>query len=241
MKKRRSENADDTKQIEDHTKQNKRRQSSWDPNSVGLGLGYFERAKLSHSCWIESFVGQLRSLVNSVRWSSENPTTHPLACIKVAVAGERAQFSYYVVFSAVVALRCSRGWVPARTASSGMLLGKPFLSSIVVEAHKEVVCFLTQRYIRYPHAWNEGDFEIAMGIPEFEQLKILLIRTCKRLESVKRSQCEPAVSATDPNRDISLKQRRCSVIKVPLNGVDLAQLVKRVAIMKTELRRVFNL
>ncbi|KRX32527.1 hypothetical protein T06_15888, partial [Trichinella sp. T6] len=73
MKKRRSENADDTKQIEDdtkhieddtkqiedhtkqiedhtkqiedHTKQNKRRQSSWDPNSVGLGLGYFERAK----------------------------------------------------------------------------------------------------------------------------------------------------------------------------------------------------
>ncbi|KRX70814.1 hypothetical protein T06_10354 [Trichinella sp. T6] len=42
--------ADDTKQIEDDTKQNKRRQSSWDPNSVGLGLGYFERAKLSHSC-----------------------------------------------------------------------------------------------------------------------------------------------------------------------------------------------
>ncbi|KRZ56834.1 hypothetical protein T02_12340, partial [Trichinella nativa] len=41
--------ADDTKQIEDDTKQNKRRQSSWDPNSVGLGLGYFERAKLSHS------------------------------------------------------------------------------------------------------------------------------------------------------------------------------------------------
>ncbi|KRZ83822.1 hypothetical protein T08_997 [Trichinella sp. T8] len=41
---------DHTKQIEDHTKQNKRRQSSWDPNSVGLGLGYFERAKLSHSC-----------------------------------------------------------------------------------------------------------------------------------------------------------------------------------------------
>ncbi|KRY04372.1 putative DNA repair protein RAD50, partial [Trichinella britovi] len=41
--------ADDTKQIADDTKQNKRRQSSWDPNSVGLGLGYFERAKLSHS------------------------------------------------------------------------------------------------------------------------------------------------------------------------------------------------
>ncbi|KAL1242490.1 putative DNA repair protein, partial [Trichinella spiralis] len=41
---------DGTKQIEDHTKQNKRRQSSWDPNSVGLGLGYFERVKLSHSC-----------------------------------------------------------------------------------------------------------------------------------------------------------------------------------------------
>ncbi|KRY10562.1 hypothetical protein T03_14149, partial [Trichinella britovi] len=40
--------ADDTKQIEDDTKQNKRRQSSWDPNSVGLGLGYFERVKLSH-------------------------------------------------------------------------------------------------------------------------------------------------------------------------------------------------
>ncbi|KRZ85640.1 hypothetical protein T08_3695 [Trichinella sp. T8] len=47
---KKSENADDTKQIEDHTKQiedhtkqNKRRQSSWDPNSVGLGLGYFKR------------------------------------------------------------------------------------------------------------------------------------------------------------------------------------------------------
>ncbi|KRZ95630.1 hypothetical protein T08_1641 [Trichinella sp. T8] len=38
--------ADDTKQIEDDTKQHKRRQSSWDPNSVGLGLGYFERANL---------------------------------------------------------------------------------------------------------------------------------------------------------------------------------------------------
>ncbi|KRY02115.1 hypothetical protein T01_10619 [Trichinella spiralis] len=36
MKKRRSENADDTKQ-------NKKRQE-------GLGLGYFERVKLSHSC-----------------------------------------------------------------------------------------------------------------------------------------------------------------------------------------------
>ncbi|KRY25092.1 hypothetical protein T01_8525, partial [Trichinella spiralis] len=35
--KKRSKNADDTKQY-------KRRQSSWDPNSVGLGLGYFERA-----------------------------------------------------------------------------------------------------------------------------------------------------------------------------------------------------
>ncbi|KRX65718.1 hypothetical protein T09_3098, partial [Trichinella sp. T9] len=43
--------------IEDHTKQNKRRQSSWDPNSVGLGLGYFERAKLSH------------------KWSKENVKT----------------------------------------------------------------------------------------------------------------------------------------------------------------------
>ncbi|KRX24599.1 hypothetical protein T07_12244 [Trichinella nelsoni] len=56
QEKRKSENADDTKQIaddtkqiEDDTKQNKRRQSSWDPNSVGLGLGYFERVKLSHS------------------------------------------------------------------------------------------------------------------------------------------------------------------------------------------------
>ncbi|KRX33699.1 hypothetical protein T05_9960 [Trichinella murrelli] len=54
---------------------------------MSLGLGYFERAKLSHKRrqvekakigerlwigWIESFVGQLRSLVNSVRWSSEN-------------------------------------------------------------------------------------------------------------------------------------------------------------------------
>ncbi|KRX32548.1 hypothetical protein T06_16514 [Trichinella sp. T6] len=35
------------------------------------------------------------------------------------------------------------------------------------------------RYIRYPYAWNEGDFEIAMGIPEFEQLKILLINDRK--------------------------------------------------------------
>ncbi|KRY05658.1 hypothetical protein T12_9746, partial [Trichinella patagoniensis] len=60
------------------------------------------------------------------------------------------------------------------------------------------------------------------------------------LESVRRSQCEPTVSATGPNRDISLKQRRCSARKVPLNGVDLAPLVKRVAMMKTELRRVFN-
>ncbi|KRX97689.1 hypothetical protein T01_13104, partial [Trichinella spiralis] len=34
--------ADGTKQIADDTKQYKRRQSSWDPNSVGLGLGYFE-------------------------------------------------------------------------------------------------------------------------------------------------------------------------------------------------------
>ncbi|KRZ85184.1 hypothetical protein T08_3485 [Trichinella sp. T8] len=56
MEQRKCENADDTKQIadgtkqiEDDTKQNKRRQSSWDPNSVGLGLGYFERVKLSHS------------------------------------------------------------------------------------------------------------------------------------------------------------------------------------------------
>ncbi|KRY25693.1 hypothetical protein T01_9988 [Trichinella spiralis] len=48
--KRKSDNADETQQIADHTKQNKRRQSSWDPNSVGLGLGYFERVKLSHSC-----------------------------------------------------------------------------------------------------------------------------------------------------------------------------------------------
>ncbi|KRZ81520.1 hypothetical protein T08_7678 [Trichinella sp. T8] len=61
---------------------------------------------------------------------------------------------------------------PARSASlsCGRLLC-PF--------GKEVVCFLTQRYIRYPHAWNEGDFEIAMGIPEFEQLKILLINDRK--------------------------------------------------------------
>ncbi|KRX26217.1 hypothetical protein T07_7589 [Trichinella nelsoni] len=43
MEQRKCENADDTKQIADDTKQNKRRQSSWDPNSVGLGLGYFER------------------------------------------------------------------------------------------------------------------------------------------------------------------------------------------------------
>ncbi|KRX54448.1 hypothetical protein T09_14303 [Trichinella sp. T9] len=82
MKKRRSENADDTKQIEDDTKQieddtkqiedhtkqiedhtkqieddtkqNKRRQSSWDPNSVGLGLGYFKRFDFVKSLTHES-------------------------------------------------------------------------------------------------------------------------------------------------------------------------------------------
>ncbi|KRY33771.1 hypothetical protein T01_13804, partial [Trichinella spiralis] len=42
QEKRRSENRDDTKL-------NKRRQRPWDLNSVGLVLGYFERAKLSHS------------------------------------------------------------------------------------------------------------------------------------------------------------------------------------------------
>ncbi|KRY35605.1 hypothetical protein T01_14250 [Trichinella spiralis] len=63
----------------------------------------------------------------------------PLASIKVAVAGERAQFSFDVVFSAVVALRCSCGWVPAKTASSGMLQVKPFVSSIGGEVHDD--CF----------------------------------------------------------------------------------------------------
>ncbi|KRY18280.1 hypothetical protein T03_3774, partial [Trichinella britovi] len=58
--------------------------------------------------------------------------THHHASIKVAVAGERAQFSFDVVFSAVVALR--RGWVPAKTASSGMLLVNPFVYSIGGEA-----------------------------------------------------------------------------------------------------------
>ncbi|KRY05149.1 hypothetical protein T12_13912 [Trichinella patagoniensis] len=45
----------------------------------------------------------------------------------------RGQFSFDVVFSAVVALR--RGWVPAKTASSGMLLVNPFVYSIGGEAH----------------------------------------------------------------------------------------------------------
>ncbi|KRY38608.1 hypothetical protein T01_3984 [Trichinella spiralis] len=104
QEKRKSENADDTKrieddtkqieddtrQIEDHTKQieddtrqNKRRQSSWDPNSVGLGLGYFEGRSYPIVIgerlwigWIESFVGQLRSLVNSVRWSSKSKNSN---------------------------------------------------------------------------------------------------------------------------------------------------------------------
>ncbi|KRX44128.1 putative DNA repair protein RAD50 [Trichinella murrelli] len=56
---------DDTKQIEDDTKQNKRRQSSWDPNSVGLGLGYFERAKLSHSSERDSVEQLENSVPNS--------------------------------------------------------------------------------------------------------------------------------------------------------------------------------
>ncbi|KRX12490.1 hypothetical protein T07_14951 [Trichinella nelsoni] len=48
---RKSENADDTKQIAEGTKQNKKRHAvlPWVPHSISLGLGYFERAKLSHS------------------------------------------------------------------------------------------------------------------------------------------------------------------------------------------------
>ncbi|KRZ81509.1 hypothetical protein T08_9490 [Trichinella sp. T8] len=53
---------------------------------------------------------------------------------KVAVAGERAQSSFDVVFSAVVALRRSCGWVPPKTASTAMLLVNPFVSSIGGEA-----------------------------------------------------------------------------------------------------------
>ncbi|KRX12005.1 hypothetical protein T07_9906, partial [Trichinella nelsoni] len=60
--------------------------------------------------------------------------THLHTCIKVAVAGERAQSAFDVVFSAVVALRSSRGWGPANTASSGMVLVNPFVSSFGGEA-----------------------------------------------------------------------------------------------------------
>ncbi|KRY24769.1 hypothetical protein T01_3394, partial [Trichinella spiralis] len=55
--------------------------------------------------------------------------THHHASIKAAVAGERAQSSFGVVFSAVVALRYS-----SKTASSGMSLVNPFVSSIGGEA-----------------------------------------------------------------------------------------------------------
>ncbi|KRY50710.1 hypothetical protein T03_2099, partial [Trichinella britovi] len=65
--------------------------------------------------------------------------THHHASIKVAVAGERAQFSFDVVFGAVVALRrlyvCICGRV-SKTASSGMLLVNPFVSSIGGEAQE---------------------------------------------------------------------------------------------------------
>ncbi|KRY07095.1 hypothetical protein T12_10472 [Trichinella patagoniensis] len=59
--------------------------------------------------------------------------TNRHASIEVAVAVERAQFSFDVVFSAVVALRCE--WVPPKTACSGMLLVNPFVYSIGGEAH----------------------------------------------------------------------------------------------------------
>ncbi|XP_003373696.1 conserved hypothetical protein [Trichinella spiralis] len=91
-------------------------------------------------------------------------------------------------------------------------------------------------------------------------------RTCKRLESVRRSQGQPPAVPLVPTGTPALKQRRRSAINVtlavPVNGVDLAQLVKRVgpgdedaharakeangcailkrvAMMKTELRRAF--
>ncbi|KRX53487.1 hypothetical protein T09_15328 [Trichinella sp. T9] len=66
--------------------------------------------------------------------------THLHASAKVAVAGERAQSSFDVVFSEVVALRRSCvyvracGWVPPKTASTGMLLLNPFVSSMGGEA-----------------------------------------------------------------------------------------------------------
>ncbi|KRX69338.1 hypothetical protein T06_5474 [Trichinella sp. T6] len=90
--------------------------------------------------------------------------THLHASIKVAVAGERAQSSFYVVSSVVIELRCScvcalvcekvfdlcqlmiifilritlfictNGWVPAKTASSGMFLVNLFVPSIGEEA-----------------------------------------------------------------------------------------------------------
>ncbi|KRY26349.1 hypothetical protein T01_10807, partial [Trichinella spiralis] len=69
------------------------------------------------------------------KFSTKCEATHRHANIKVAVAGERAQFLLAVVFSAVVALRRSCGWVPAKTASSGMLLVNPFVYSIGGEAH----------------------------------------------------------------------------------------------------------
>ncbi|KRY24576.1 hypothetical protein T01_6796, partial [Trichinella spiralis] len=64
---------------------------------------------------------------------------NPHASIKLAVAGEGAQSPFDVVFSAVVALRCScvcvyGGWVPAKTSSEDMLQVNPFVSSIGGEA-----------------------------------------------------------------------------------------------------------
>ncbi|KRY35275.1 hypothetical protein T03_14486 [Trichinella britovi] len=79
---------------------------------------------------------------NHVRREQKETIEHLKFCIyqsrlaiKVAVTGERAQSSFDVVFSAVgcVALFMC-GWLPAKTASTAMLLVNLFVSSIGGEA-----------------------------------------------------------------------------------------------------------
>ncbi|KRX15399.1 hypothetical protein T07_6579 [Trichinella nelsoni] len=67
---------------------------------------------------------------------------HHHASIKAAVAGERAQSSFDVVFSVVVALR--RGWAPVKTASSGMCCRLIHSCLRLVEKRNNVVLSVQQ-------------------------------------------------------------------------------------------------
>ncbi|KRZ43511.1 hypothetical protein T4C_12587 [Trichinella pseudospiralis] len=80
-KKRKCENADDTKQIEDDTKQNcgmktyalhtQIRKPVMNRNTHEEERRKVEKAtSMERLGWIESFVGQLRLLVSCVRWSN---------------------------------------------------------------------------------------------------------------------------------------------------------------------------